>query len=672
MAAVNDAKGLEGTAKISGAINENIRSKHSTNSSSPTVGDAIVRHGLFIVVWVVSAISLLLRSGQGWIPHDEGLMAQTAERVLRGELPHRDFDDTYTGGIAMMHAAAFHVLGTDLYSLRVVLLLFGIAVIPAIYFIAYQVASPTIAALATWTAIAWSLPNYFAPLPSWYNLFFAIFGTCTLLRFIDTGRHRWLVLAGVLGGCSILVKIVGLYFVAGSLLFLLFREQEVAKEPISNPSNSGNGDRSRPGLYPYALSVAVGVFVAAVVLLIRRRFTLMDTLLFVVPSLALGTVLCTNEWQWGSYSSRSRWRNALITLVVFVVGVSIPLAVFFIPFVATGSLLELYQGVFISPQKRLDLVSHALPAASSLIALLPVALVLLIQLPRDSILNNNLFTAIAAGIGLLAVFAGDTNSVYTGFWNSARPIVPLVVLIGCWQLVEKTPYRMSTEERQKLFLVLAMATTISFVQFPYSYGIYFCYAAPLVVLAVIYVASRQLFAPKKLQFSLLLVYLTFGLVWLNHGYIRSIGLSYVRVESRTNLYLDRAQLSVPFFEANVYSPLVEEVQKHSKKDSFIYATSDCPEVYFLCNRRNPTRTMYDFFDSDFQSDPAGRIDRLMAMLDEKQIKVVVLHWTAEFSGVPPKELVAAIQSRFTSSSHYRFFPQDDSQVHPNFSVVWRE
>ena len=650
----------------------NISPKHGVKISGRTLREVIVRHGLFIVVWLVSTISLWNRSGQGWIPHDEGLMAQTAERVLRGELPHRDFDDTYTGGIAMMHAAAFYVLGTDLYSMRVVLLLFGIAMIPAIYTIARQVASPPIAALATWTAIAWSLPNYFAPLPSWYNLFFAIFGTCALLRFIDTGRNRWLVLAGILAGFSILIKIVGIYFVAGSLLFLLFREQEVAHETISNPSSLGSGNRRRPGLYPFALSVAVGVFVAAVVILIRRRFTLMDAILFVVPSLALGTVLGFNEWRLGGYSSRTRWRNALINLAVFLIGISIPLAVFLVPYVATGSLLELYQGVLISPQKRLDLVSHALPAPSSLIALLPIALVLMIQLPRDSILNGRLFTTTAATGGSLAVFAGGIHSVYAGFWNSARPIVPLVVLIGCWQLIAKVSDGMSKIERQKLFVVLAMCTTISFVQFPYSYGIYFCYAAPMVVLAVIYVAARQRLAPKKLQFSLLLVYWMFGIIWLNHGYIRSIGLSYVRVANQTSMNLDRAQLTVPFFEANVYSRLVEEVQKHSKEKSFIYATSDCPEIYFLCNRRNPTRTMYDFFDIDFQSDPAGRIDRLIAMLDEKEIKVVVLHWTAEFSGAPAKELVAAIESQFTSSSHYRFFPQDDSQVHPDFSVVWRD
>ena len=60
------------------------------------------------------------------------------------------------------------------------------------------------------------------------------------------------------------------------------------------------------------------------------------------------------------------------------------------------------------------------------------------------------------------------------------------------------------------------------------------------------------------------------------------------------------------------------------------------------------------------------------LLFNERVQTRVLHWTAEFSGVPAKELVAAIQLRFTSSSHYRFFPQDDSQIHPDFSVLWRD
>src|SRR5215831_17279135 len=43
-----------------------------------------------------------------WLPWDDGTMAQAAERVLNGQLPHRDFNEPYTGGLTWLHAAAFH------------------------------------------------------------------------------------------------------------------------------------------------------------------------------------------------------------------------------------------------------------------------------------------------------------------------------------------------------------------------------------------------------------------------------------------------------------------------------------------------------------------------------------------------------------------------------------
>lgn len=68
-----------------------------------------------------------------WVADDEGLLGQAAERVLAGELPHRDFAETYTGGLSFLHAAAFRVLDVDLISLRYLLLLSTAVWIPAFY-----------------------------------------------------------------------------------------------------------------------------------------------------------------------------------------------------------------------------------------------------------------------------------------------------------------------------------------------------------------------------------------------------------------------------------------------------------------------------------------------------------------------------------------------------------
>lgn len=50
----------------------------------------------------------------GMIAHDEGHYGQSAVRVLAGELPHRDFHETYSGGLSYWHALLFWLFGEQL------------------------------------------------------------------------------------------------------------------------------------------------------------------------------------------------------------------------------------------------------------------------------------------------------------------------------------------------------------------------------------------------------------------------------------------------------------------------------------------------------------------------------------------------------------------------------
>src|SRR5687767_13953379 len=187
------------------------------------------RIGLIIVLLASAAYGSFFFD-RGWIPHDDGTVALGAERLLSGEMPHRDYDEAYTGGLTVLHAIAFRIFGTNLVSLRLVLFLFFLAFVAALYGIARRLVNPAAAVLVTLLGVVWSLPNYFASLPSWYNLFFATFGVLALTRHLETGRPRWLFLAGLFAGASILFKIVGLYFIAAALLFLAFRETTLGAE----------------------------------------------------------------------------------------------------------------------------------------------------------------------------------------------------------------------------------------------------------------------------------------------------------------------------------------------------------------------------------------------------------------------------------------------------------
>ena len=149
-----------------------------------------------VVLWVAAGVYVFLQIDAGWIPHDEGTLAHSAERVLSGQLPHRDFDDVYSGGLTFLNALAFRLLGVNLLSPRIVLFLFFLAWLPSLYFVASRFTRPVGAAATVLLAVAWSVPNYPAAVPSWYNLFFAVSGTASLARYLDTDRRSWLFVTG--------------------------------------------------------------------------------------------------------------------------------------------------------------------------------------------------------------------------------------------------------------------------------------------------------------------------------------------------------------------------------------------------------------------------------------------------------------------------------------------
>ena len=55
---------------------------------------------------------------RGWWPHDEGLLGQSADAVLRGGVPHIDYEESYSGGLSWLYAGVFKVAGVELLNIR--------------------------------------------------------------------------------------------------------------------------------------------------------------------------------------------------------------------------------------------------------------------------------------------------------------------------------------------------------------------------------------------------------------------------------------------------------------------------------------------------------------------------------------------------------------------------
>jgi hypothetical protein len=609
----------------------------------------------------IAAASLYVAAhlGAGWIPHDEGQLGQAAERTLRGELPHRDFDDMYTGGLSLLGAAALKCWGVQSESLRIML---GLAFVPAIaafYYLARRMLAPPAAAVATLLATVLSVPVYSAAMPSWYNLFCAVLGTAALARFVETGGRRWLLAAGLCGGASILIKITGLYFIAAALLFLAFREQLESELAEPAPADSGRW-------YSWLISAALCAFALLGVLFIPSGRPEMNVAHFTVPLAGLAGFLLWRERGRSRGPSRERWRLMASMAAPLAAGVAAPVAAWIAYYAAEGALGDLYTGLFVLPRRRVESGVYPLPGAAEFAATIPLPLVRaagLAPVPRP---RRGLELAVAATLVALLVGSAEPLGFNLAF-NALRNSLPPLVLLVLWRLGHRHAQGLSSAQQQHLFLAIAAAALTSLVQYPHAYGIYFFYAAPLVVLAAAYLVAASPSAPRLAAAALAGFYLAFAALQLNGpNPHRNVRWSPGR-PAAVPLELERCNLRVPAGDAVAYRELAKVVREHSPPDAYILAGPDCPEAYFLTRRRNPTPIMYEFFRPDWVD-----AERWLATADQWDVKVLVVNERPCFSPRYSSELISAIAARFPHERVISSPGAPGGTAIARFRVFWRD
>jgi hypothetical protein len=149
-------------------------------------------------------------------------------------------------------------------------------------------------------------------------------------------------------------------------------------------------------------------------------------------------------------------------------------------------------------------------------------------------------------------------------------------------------------------------------------------------------------------------YLVFAIARVTPGFVFNMGRWSAPDEQTRRLSLVRGGLRVPSADVREYQLLVALVRRHALGE-FIYAGPDAPEVYFLSNLRNPTRSLFDFFNV-----ANGESQQLLRTLTSRQVAVVVVNNAPAFS--PP--LNGAL--RDSLAARYR-----DSLAIGRFLVRWR-
>ena len=192
--------------------------------------------------------------------------------------------------------------------------------------------------------------------------------------------------------------------------------------------------------------------------------------------------------------------------------------------------------------------------------------------------------------------------------------------------------------------MLCVAATFNLIQFPVTVAIYLLLRCPTRNLAVTALIGQLEEPPRLLVSALFCFCLLYGMLEGTPGFLYAMGWHYLPERQSAKLTLPRAGGLRVFPEsAKTYEKLGVLLRQHATGE-YIYATPDCPEVYFLYGFRNPTRTLYDFND-----DPTGRTPRILPTIAEHDVQPVVLNRhpeASDFSGSVPTDLQTALEVEF--------------------------
>jgi len=153
------------------------------------------------LIFVLSCFYYHLYFNYGLFMTDEGTLIQGAARILREEVPYRDYYLYYPPGRFYLVAFLFKIFGESLLITRWMWLFFKAGTVVLVYLISRKLLSFKFALIPT-------LIILIVPGP-WFKSFYTFFPLIVLwpfLNYLDRRKIRWLAAGGLINGVAILFR----------------------------------------------------------------------------------------------------------------------------------------------------------------------------------------------------------------------------------------------------------------------------------------------------------------------------------------------------------------------------------------------------------------------------------------------------------------------------------
>jgi hypothetical protein len=159
-----------------------------------------------VLLFVLSFAYLAAFRHYSSLEPDEGIVLQGAERILRGEIPYRDFFSFYTPGSFYLVAFLFRFVGDSLVVARMSLAVAGAACSVITYVLARRVCSRAVALFAATLTTAAGFAYRFLVLHNWYSTLLACLAVYGAVRLLESRKTSWAFGTGCFASLTVLFE----------------------------------------------------------------------------------------------------------------------------------------------------------------------------------------------------------------------------------------------------------------------------------------------------------------------------------------------------------------------------------------------------------------------------------------------------------------------------------
>jgi hypothetical protein len=556
----------------------------------------------------------------GLDPQDEGYFMEQATRVLRGDLPYRDFDTLYTPGLLYLHAALLGLVGDpSVLVLRAVgfvaraLLAFGL------YALCRRLARPLFAILPALYVLVGldGVPQTWEPHPGWPSAALTVLTVLAVTRLPALrGRQRGLWLFGI-GAATAVVFVfkqnVGVFLGMAVVACAVLQGLDGARQTPTR------------GLRLLQLGL-IAAFLLAVAWLIHSHADVLVAVYFLVP---IGAALVAPLWL-PDASDSGRGPSSLLAPFVWLAAgfgiVTLPWLVALLG--ALDGQVALLSG-FVGAVDQ-DVLWHPLdlPTGGDWATVLGcvVAVVLALQLGRSMLgrlaASGVAVTFAACGV-LLTAHADDNPLAAVLLWpgratDNTQALLPLLAIVAGAVWCVRAP---RSNTRWEIGWLTMASAVIFLSEYPRIDEVHLAWAASL-AFATGAVVLEKLYAWLVRRWRL---------EGAARGVLVAALLAVPAATTVPNIGERIHALAVSEKNTAAFTSTMNYVQGVTSPGEPIFVYPTMPLLYVMADRPNPTRYAHLYPGAASPNE----LDSIIATLDEQPVRVVVVNQAALKYWGPP-------------------------------------